>query len=150
MNYLKRNKKTIIAIGVFLLMVIVLGQTKKIFFPDQAKAIYGNRLDGIEKVTIKKDIETDIKAQLSDAKVDKVSYRLSGKTVEVKLTVTTEAIVDEAKAYGNKVLEAFTTEQKAYYDFQIFISCEKESTQFPIIGYKHHNKEALTWTKNRS
>ena len=76
MNYLKRNKKTIITIGVFLLMVIVLGQTKKIFFPDQAKAIYGNRLDGIEKVTIKKDIETDIKAQLSDAKVNKVLINL--------------------------------------------------------------------------
>lgn len=150
MNYLKKNKKTVIAVVIFLVLVVLLGQAKKIFFPDEAKAIYGNRLEGIEKVPIKGDIEKDLKNTLSTLPVTKVSYRLSGKTIELKLTVTVDVSIDDAKSYGAKTLESFTDEQKSFYDIQIYIEKEKEDASFPIIGYKHHNEKELAWTKNRS
>ena len=32
----------------------------------------------------------------------------------------------------------------------IFVTKEETSTEFPIIGYKHHSKSSITWTKNRT
>ena len=52
MKYIKKNKKTFIVIGIFLLFVILLIPVKIALFPNTGKALYGNRLDGIEKVKI--------------------------------------------------------------------------------------------------
>ena len=50
LKYIKKNKKMFIVIGVFLLFVVLLIPIKTVLFPNSGKAIYGNRLDGIEKV----------------------------------------------------------------------------------------------------
>lgn len=150
MKYIKKNKKMFIAIGIFLLFVILLIPIKNILFPNSGKAIYGDRLDGIDKVKISDAELAKVKETLKDDAISKVSTRISGKTVEVILTVEQEVSLDVAKGYGTKVLEVFKDDQKKYYDFQIFITKEKESDQFPIIGYKQHNLDKLTWTKDRT
>ena len=60
MDFIKKNKFTIIAVGVFLILVLLLVQVKNIFFPNEGSAIYGNRLEGIESVKITKDKKTKI------------------------------------------------------------------------------------------
>ena len=45
--------------------------------------------------------------------------------------------------------EEFTEEEKGFYDIQVIIESDTNTTQFPIIGYKHHSKAAYTWTKDR-
>jgi hypothetical protein len=46
----------------------------------------------------------------------------------------------------------FSDEEKKFYDFQFFVEKTVEAgdkNQFPIIGYKHHASENITWTKDR-
>lgn len=150
MKYVKKNKKTFIAIGIFLLFVILLIPIKTALFPNAGKAIYGDRLDGIEKVKITDSQLSKAKDTLKDDAVSKVTARVSGKTVEIIITVNQDVSLDTAKSYGTKVIEPFKDSQKKYYDFQIFITKAEASDEFPIIGYKHHSLEGITWTKDRT
>lgn len=149
MNFIKRNKGTIIAIAVFIVLVIILFQLKNIFFPNTGKAIYGNRLDGIDKVEISDSTYKEVENKLKEEAISNVSTSTSGKLVKIFITVNDDVTIDTAKSYGGKVLEPFTNEQKKFYDFQIYISKNTESKEFPIIGYKHHNNDNISWTKNR-
>ncbi len=149
MNYVKRNKGTIIAIILFLILVVVLFQLKNIFFPNSGKAIYGNRLEGIEEVEISEETYEKVKTTLKEESVSEVSTDISGKLVKIFITVNEDVDLDKAKSYGTKVLEPFSTEQKNYYDFQIYIEKTGDTEHFPIIGYKHHSKGTISWTKNR-
>lgn len=149
MNFIRRNKGTIIAIAVFIVLVIILFQLKNIFFPNTGKAIYGNRLDGIDKVEISDSTYKEVENKLKEEAISNVSTSTSGKLVKIFITVNDDVTIDTAKSYGGKVLEPFTNEQKKFYDFQIYISKNTESKEFPIIGYKHHNNDNISWTKNR-
>ena len=139
MKYIKKNKKMFIAIGIFLLLVILLIPVKNALFPNTGKAIYGDRLDGIDKVKISNKTLASIEDKLKEESVTKVSSRISGKTVEIILTVSSDVS-----------LEVFSDAEKKYYDFQVFITKDSESEEFPIIGYRHHSKDSITWTKDRT
>lgn len=76
MNFIKRNKSIIIAIVIFLILVLVLFQLKTIFFPNTGKAIYGNRLDGIENVKISSETFNNVKSKLEGEGVSNVSTSL--------------------------------------------------------------------------
>lgn len=152
MNFIKRNKKTFIAMGIFLIFVILLIPIKIMFFPSSDKPIYGKRLNGIndEKIKLADDKLSGLEAKIKDKNIAKLTARLSGKTIEVTITVTDDTDLKTAKSYGSKILAEFSDEQKSFYDFQIFIKKTNGSTQFPIIGYKHSSKTNITWTKDRA
>lgn len=43
--------------------------------------------------------------------------------------------------------------KKKYYDFQIFLKKSdkaENSKQFPVVGYKHHVRDEIRWTKDRT
>lgn len=149
MNYIRRNKGTIITIIIFLVLVVILFQLKNIFFPNTVKAIYGNRLDGIEKVEISDKTYTEVEKTLKEESVTDVSTALSGKLVKIFITVKEDVDLEKAKSYGNKALEKFSSEQKNFYDFQIYIEKKGDTEHFPIIGYKQYKDEGITWTKDR-
>lgn len=149
MSFIKKNKSTIIAIVVFVIVLIVLIQIKNIFFSNEEEAIYGTRLEGIEKVKISNDKEEQVKSSL-DETVSNATVRQAGRIINIILTVNNDVSVDTAKTYANQAIESFTDEQKKYYDFQVFIKKENDSNEFPIIGYKQHNKETFSWTKDRT
>ena len=65
--------------------------------------------------------------------------------VEVKEGVSR----DDAKKMGGIAIEQFSDAERAFYDFQVLIKNEKNKEQFPIIGYRHHGKENISWTKDR-
>ncbi len=64
MKMIKKNKYTIIAIIIFIVIVILLYQAKQLFFPNEGKAIYGDRLAG--KIEIPEETYTGLKALISE------------------------------------------------------------------------------------
>ncbi|MBQ2640332.1 MAG: hypothetical protein IJF92_06215 [Bacilli bacterium] len=150
MNFIKKNKFTVLAVVVFLILILLLVQIKNIFFPNEEKAIYGNRLEGSSSVKIsdskKKFIENNI---TSDGIANKASVRVSGRIIEVMITVESETSVDVAKELTDKILDTLNKSEEHYYDVQVFINKSEETSNFPIIGYKHHKKKHFAWTKNR-
>ena len=150
MSFIRKNKFVIIAIGVFLILVILAFQVVNMFFPEEGKALYGNRLDGIEEVEItdskKEQIENSLK---EDAITKEASVSVAGKIIEVIVTVQDDTTKDAAKALTTRVLDSLEDDEKSFYDVQIFIKKDTEASDFPIIGYKHQNKDGFSWTKDR-
>ena len=151
MKFLKRHKSLIIALIVFILMFVLFLLVYRSFFPDEENAIYGSRLEGIEKVELTKEDKSKITEALKGIS-KKTKVRTQGRIIEVSISLNDEVNRDTAKAESNKVFEQISKEQKEYYDIQVFISKEgktEDAAQFPIIGYKHHISEGFTWTKDR-
>ena len=149
MKWVKKNKVTIIAVLVFIVISLIGYKTVKMFFPDTKSAIYGDRLDG--KVDVSKETYEKVKAKISEQEfVKSVNVRESGRIININVKVMDSTAVDAAKGLSGLILEHFNESQIGYYDFQLFISKESESeNNFPIIAYKHHNKSEFSWTKDR-
>ena len=150
MSFIRKNKFVIIAIGVFLILVVLVFQIATMFFPEEGTALYGDRLDGIEEVELSNSKLTKIESNLkSDGAVKEADVSIAGKIVEVIITVQDDTSVDTAKALNTKVLDSLSNKDKKFYDIQIFVKKDSEATDFPIIGYKHHAKDTFSWTKDR-
>ena len=149
MNFIKKNKVTILVIAIFAVCIFMIMGLINAFFPEEGTAIYGNRLDGIDKVEISDTTLKDLEDKFKDDAVKSVSARVAGRIIEIEMVVNDDVDPGTAKIYGNKALEVFSKEQKEYYDIQIFAKKDIEAEQYPIIGYKHKSKESISWTKDR-
>lgn len=149
MKWIKKNKFTVIAIIIFIVVAILGYKAKEIFFPDQRTAIYGDRLEG--KVAVKDTTYDTLKQKISEnEKVTTVTVRENGRRIDITITVADDMSKADAKKLTDNMLEPFTESQIGYYDFQVFIKKEaKTENDFPIIGYKHHNSSSFSWTKDR-
>ena len=150
MSFIRKNKFVIIAIGVFLILVIVAFQVFNMFFPAEGTALYGDRLDGIEDVELTDNKLNDIASALEENEaVKNASVSVQGKIVEAIITAQDDTTLDTAKGLNTIILDALDKDEKAFYDIQIFVTKDTEATDFPIIGYKHHAKDSFSWTKDR-
>ncbi len=149
-NFIKNNKVTVVAFIICVIFVILVFAVKLTFFPNEGTAIYGDRLDGIEEVEITDKQQEDIIKSLEDKdEVKKVSCDIKGRTLNVLITVNDDVELDPAKALTSSITDNLEEDQTSYYDIQVFISKDNDDTRFPIIGYKHQNKDGFSWTKDR-
>ncbi len=149
MKFIKKNIGAIIAIVIIILLLIGAYVVKQTFFSAETEAIYGTRLEGIDKVKITKEKKNQVIDSLKEG-TEKVTVRVAGKIVYINIVANGDTSLDTAKGFGNKALESFSDEEKSFYDFQIIVQKSTESKQFPIIGYKQHAKTSITWTKDRA
>lgn len=147
-TFIKKNKYTIIAIVCFLILVLVLVQVKNIFFPNSGKAIYGERLNGIESVKINK--EKLVSKLKENETITKASVVINGKIINAIVTVKDETSLEDAKNLTSILLDNLSKSEKKFYDVEMFIKKTNDDVQFPIIGYKHRSKEVFSFTKDRA
>lgn len=150
MKFLKRYKVLILVIIFFgLLMGAIVFVTT--LLPSYTTSVYGNRLDGIDKVSIKSatkdDMITTIKKEtwVTDASMD-----VNGKIINIVIKVKVDANRDTAKAFAATLLSKFSAEEKAFYDIQVFIGLDSKETSeiYPVIGYKNAKNESFVWSNN--
>lgn len=150
----RKNKKMertivlIVAICFFVLVFVfyklVLSQTS------DTKAIYGERLDGIEEVKISKTKMEEIANSIKDVGNSKnVNVTMQGKIINVMIVLNDDVTRDSAKGLADKVLEKLSEDEKRFYDIQVFIKKDVEDAQLPIIGYHHPKKNGFSWTLDR-
>ena len=146
---LRKNKFTIIALVILIIFMFIIYQAKELFFPNEGKAMYGERLAG--KVEVKKATYEEMKNNVLEAAgVESVTHRISGRIINVTIVVEKDMKVEDARKLSDLVVKPFNDSQKGYYNFQIFVKKEdKEENNFPIIGYKHHNSTKFSWTRDR-
>ena len=148
MKFIKKHMNSIIAIGIAILVFIAFMILKAVFMPNESKAIYGTRLEGKDKVEISEGTKSKVKSALNQGTTN-VNVRVAGRLIYIDVKGDGALTVEAAKELGNQALTVFTDAEKAYYDIQILIENDANTTQFPIIGYKHHAKTAISWTKDR-
>ncbi len=149
MKFIKKNKSTIVGILVFILALAGILAVKGVLSSDEGKAIYGTRLKGINEVKITDSQKKEVENKLAND-TDKVEVSVAGRIINILITAKEGTSLEDAKKLGDKAVEAFSSAEKKYYDIQIFITNEKNKAQFPIIGYRHHTKNTITWTKDRA
>ena len=130
MGYIKRHKLATFIILVYIIVVAFAYFLYKLFIGSSGLPVYGDRLDGIEKVPITeeqiKKIEDDLKAEEFVLKVTK-PY-LNGKILKVIVTVSDLSGIDPAKALSSKITEALTEDQLNFYDIEYYIKKEYNCT----------------------
>lgn len=123
----------------------------KYFYYGNGGSKYGDRLDGIELITVSDDkknsVVEDIKKRknVKDAKVE-----VSGKIIYIRIAFNAGADLDTSKAIAVKTLEQFSDEEKAFYDVHFTLVSEKNeaSDGFTIMGSKNVNGTNLIWGNN--
>lgn len=147
MNFVKQHKIACIISVIVLILLILIIVVGKLFMVDSSKDLYGDRLDGINKVKISDQTVTNLKNSFKELpEVSSISYRLQGRLIYVELTMKPEVGADVAKDIANKVLEHFDDKQKAYYDIQVMIDNENQDSEgYPLMGNKHKTSEAIVW-----
>jgi len=151
LKILKDNMFTIFIIIVFIMGMFVLSYLKKIYWDNNDKAAYGDRVEDIGNHEIDnseiKKIEENIK---DDKNVIEAKYDLEGRIINLTITVKDDISVKNAKSIGNNTLNNFDEDQLSYYSVQIYIIKENDSLDdFPINGYKHYSNSEISWTKDR-
>lgn len=149
MKFIKKNKSTIVGILVFILALAGILAVKGVLSSDEGKAIYGTRLKGINEVKITDSQKKEVENKLAND-TEKVEVSVAGRIINILITAKEGTSLEDAKKLGDKAVEAFSSAEKKYYDIQIFITNEKNKAQFPTIGYRHHTKNTITWTKDRA
>lgn len=149
-KFLKKNKMTVIVIICCLALTIILFALKLTFFPNEAKAIYGDRLDGLSEAKIKNSDLEQIESNLKEKDgVEKISTSISGRILNVIITVKDDVSLESVKSFPDEVDKALDDDQKKAYDVQVFIKKNKEDDKFPVIAYRHQGGDHYSFTKDR-
>lgn len=149
-KFLKKNKMTVIVIICCLALTIILFALKLTFFPNEAKAIYGDRLDGLSEAKIKNSDLEQIESNLKEKDgVEKISTSISGRILNVIIMVKDDVSLESVKSFPDEVDKALDDDQKKAYDVQVFIKKNKEDDKFPVIAYRHQGGDHYSFTKDR-
>lgn len=150
MKFIKKNKFTIIAIILFILLLILGVQVKNLLVPDEGKASYGDRLEGIEDYPLDDSLFETIETTLKEnEQILSVTNKVHGKIINLMITVSEDVTVDVAKTIASSTVSMFEDNLK-FYSLQVYVLKEnKELNNFPIIGYKGVDTEELVFTKDR-
>ncbi len=162
-NKLLKNKRFVMFMILFLILLICLILLKGAFFP-KSGSNYGNRLDGIEKIKFGQSAQTKIiKSIKSNEKVEKVKMNIHGKIINIIYDVKKTTTVDEAHLIAQESLDKFSNKVKGFYDIQFIITNKNEEgqevettkedgtvskeivKQFPIMGYKNAKNDSIVW-----
>ena len=150
-KFMRKNRYTLILLLVFLLLVFLGFMAKDILIPDENKAAYGKRLEGIEEHQIGDGVYETMQAELEkNEKVKSVTHRLQGKVVYFIITVSDDVSIKDAKSIGSQILNYYTEGYLSYYSFQIFIKKDDATlNNFPISGMKNPGSNSINWSNDR-
>lgn len=123
LEIIKKNKYTVLFIVLFIVLVIVGYQAYSILVPNENRAVYGDRLDGIDAVMITSDQMTSINNEIkTNTFVTDCVSDLKGKILYVTVTVTDDTSVDSIRSFPDVVLSKLDDAQKAYFDVQVIFT----------------------------
>ena len=153
-KYLKENKTLfilmIIAIVCIVISILLLF---KYFYFGNGGSNYGDRLEGIENVTITDEKQSNIVSSIeSNNIVNNASVSITGKIIYIKINFGDKATLTDAENIALKSIDNFSDEEKGFYDFHFTLKQEAtdKSEGFLIMGAKNVNGSNLVWENNNS
>jgi len=150
-NGIKWIKKHVTSLILFIILLVILLfviLVISVLIPTTTTSAYGDRLNGISDVAISSsELKTKAKEIEDNSIVDKSTIRISGKIIEIKITLNTTGTIDTGKTLAATIVTGFAKDEIAFYDFQVFITSAgaDEST---VIGYKTPSADNLSWSNN--
>lgn len=150
MDFMKRHRLKLVLLGVFVLtFIIALFALISLLYPDAKKDVYGNRLEGINKVKISNQIITEIKDKLASSElVGEVEYVLKGRLINFDIKAKDSIDINTLKELVDKIPESFSKKQLNYYDIQVCIIMPGENDETSVFAYMHKSSDKFVWTNN--
>lgn len=115
--------------------------------------VYGNRLDGIEKVELSSGDLKKVKESITASEfVDDAKVRVQGKIVYIDIIYKKEISVDSAKEIASKSLEEFSKEELEFYDFEYILTTtdsDNDDSGFKITGTKGPKTDGISFIKSQ-
>lgn len=148
---LRHKLLTLICFLALIVVVILISVFFNMFVGGSSK--YGNRLRGIEDVTITSKEKKEVVSFLEEKDtVSEASVRVQGKIVYINIVFTRETSLDKAKAIATETLALFEDEEKEFYDYGYFLTQveveDKENKGYIVTGTKNAKLESITWIKS--
>ena len=148
---LSENKVLLVLAIIIIVSLIVIGVSMVMYFyTGNGKDEYGDRLQGIENVEILNDIDKKVAELYTDiAAFNEVVVNVKGKIIYINIDIKENLSLVDAQSLAIKSLEAFSEEEKGFYDIQIIITAkttEEESDIYPLMGYKNAKNSQVVWT----
>lgn len=151
LKLIKNNLLTIFILIIFIVIMFVLAYFKNLYWDNNDKAAYGNRLDGIENYQLTdSEIEKVKNNMKADEDVIEVEYRQEGRIINIRLKVKDTLTDDNARKMCSEFMKNFTEKQLSFFSVQFYVYKDDATKKdFPIIGYKHYGNKNISWTKDR-
>lgn len=147
---MKNKSRWIIGGIVALALIIVMVMAFKIVLGGSSNGEYGNRLDGIENYAISDSKISEIKEKILENKeCQNIEYNTQGRILKFIVTVTKDTGVTTSQRMGDTIVDSFSETELSYYDVTIYVKSTEETEQYPMIGYKSKNENAISWTINK-
>ena len=147
-KFIKKNKK-IVTLGVIALIIllVLIVLYKSLFYSVKEKSVYGVRLRDINENKISNEEKNDYIDKTSSVDgIKNVKINIKGRLIKIFVEFNDDISQDDMKAKLNESLENLDEKVKGYYDIEFYAKQFKdEKTTYPIIGYKHKNKEQITF-----
>lgn len=146
MSLIKKYRKQI-KIGVIVLLLVLLITMIWLFIVPSFKSNkYGDRLKEIDKHKISSDTISKIKDKSKDNEsVMKIDYHQEGRILNFTIKIDSNYGLDQLKGFVDSIVSEIGEEDRKYYDMQFFITCDGESTVYPLIGYKGKNSDGVNY-----
>ena len=147
-NFILKYRVIIVLVLLAIFLTFMFIAIKSYMYPTDVKSVYGNRLDGIEKVPFTDD---EIKKLVNKIKEDEnftdASISIKGKIVNIHIKVTNkDNTKDKMKEKCNDILKEFSEEKIAFYDFEFFIT--NEDGNYKMIGYKNKKRKEISYVSD--
>lgn len=146
MKALKKFRWVILGFAILILIVII--WVGKEFLLSSDGPLYGNRLQGADKVPISSALKTEITTLInSKSGVKSSSVNVHGLIINVIIMVDDTMTTDVAKIISNEALMKFSDAEKKFYDISFLINyaAKSDKKDFPLIGYKNKNNTEIVW-----
>ena len=143
-NFILKNRIYIVLVLFILFFAFVFVTMKAYLDPVDANAVYGNRLDGIENVTITDDKVNEVVNFIKeDNNINDTSIHIKGKIINIIIKVAKkDNTIDKMKEKSKEIIDKFSKEEIEFYDFQFFI--KNEEGNYNLMGYKNKRNENIS------
>lgn len=150
-NFIKKNRVILsLLIIIFICLIVCLIFGFKIFWGESGTSKYGPRLDEIENIPFTETEQETIKTYfLKNENVDSVKFNLQGKIMYITINLNTNLKLTTAKKLVKNSLSEIDESILSNYDIQFILTTSvSDSKIYPTMGYKSHNKTAISWVNS--
>ena len=147
-NFIVDNRIYIVLILFVIFCGFVFVTMKAYLDPEDEYAVYGNRLEGIEKVQITDKKEKEVIDFIKeDENVTDASISIQGKIINIIIKLKDKKnTVEKMEEKGAEIIKKFSEEEVKFYDFQFFI--KNEEANYNLMGYKNKKNDEISWVND--
>jgi len=116
-----------------------------VFVTSNRGNIHGDRLN--DAPVVEEHIVSQIKSDLQGVSfVRTVDFSLNVRIINFIIAVDTDTRLEDARELADTITEKLGATLTSFYDVQVFLITDGESSDFPAVGYLFKNSNNFSWS----